>query len=252
VTEILSDVVAEAERLLSLAEERSVQLRLLGGVGIRLRAGECFPDSLARPYGDLDFAAAKGSSTTLGRLLAEAGYEPDREFNTLRGKERLLFYDLANGRKIDVFVGSFSMCHEIPLADRLDVDQQTIPLAELLLTKLQVVELNEKDVTDALALLATHELGDTDGDAINAHRIATLCGADWGLWRTFTSNLADCRERVDSHLDGVEARDVRERLDGLLARIDTQPKSRGWRLRARIGERVRWYELPEEIGEGAL
>jgi hypothetical protein len=252
VTETLPDLLAEAERLLFLADDRGVPLRLLGGVAIRLRAGDRCPDALVRPYGDLDLAAGKGSSRTLGRLLVEAGYEADREFNALRGKERLLFYDLPNGRKLDVFVGSFSMCHKIPLGNRLETDRQTIPLAELLLTKLQVVELNEKDVTDALALLATHELANRDGGTINADRIAALCGSDWGLWRTFTSNLTECRARVVDYLDGEVGLDVSDRTDALLARIEAQPKSRGWRLRARVGERVRWYELPEEVGEGGF
>jgi hypothetical protein len=250
-SEPLSDIVDEAGRLLALAEERRVPLRLLGGVAVRLRGGGDFPEALARPYGDLDFVAAKGSSGSVGALFADAGYEGDRSFNTLQGSRRMIFHDLANDRKVDIFVGEFSMCHEIPLNERLEVDPVSIPLAELLLTKLQVVELNEKDVNDAIALLATHEVGDGDGDRLDAGRVAALCAGDWGLWRTITANLAIVRGRVAAvPLDEETRRAVAARVDALLQRIEAEPKTRGWRLRSRVGERKRWYELPEEVEAG--
>ncbi|MDX6438207.1 MAG: hypothetical protein QOF45_790 [Gaiellaceae bacterium] len=249
--EPLPDVVSEARRVLALAEGRSVALRLLGGVAVRLRAAEAFPETLSRSYGDLDFVTAKGSSGAVGELFSAAGYEADRAFNALHGRERLIFYDEPNGRKVDVFVGQFAMCHEVPVGERLGVDPISIPLAELLLTKLQVVELNEKDVTDVIALLATHELGDEDGSRLNAARVAALCAADWGLWRTITANLAVCRERVsEAPVQEAVRQQVGERLDALLERIEAEPKTRGWKLRARVGERKRWYDLPEEVEAG--
>ena len=251
VSEICPDLLTEAQRLLSLADTRGVPLRLIGGVAVRLRAGGCFPERLVRSYGDLDFMSAKGASGSVGRLLGDAGYEGDRPFNALEGKHRLIFYDLANQRKIDVFLGEFSMCHRIPVGQRISVDPVSIPLAELLLTKLQVVQLNEKDLTDTLALLAAHEVAATDGDAVNGARIASLCASDWGLWRTITANLRTCRERAgDYELGDVQERVV-ERIDALLDWIDVEPKTRRWGLRARVGERVRWYELPEEVEQEA-
>ena len=75
---------------------------------------------------------------------------------------------------MDVFVSSFRMCHEIPLEKRLSVDEDTVPLAELLLTKLQIIELNEKDVRDTVALLLEHDVTDDDA-GVNAGHIAELC-----------------------------------------------------------------------------
>lgn len=249
--QIDADIVAEAHRLLALAEASAVPLRLLGGVAVRLRAGIRFPEGLARAYGDLDVVTAKGASAATERLLADAGYEADRAFNTLNGSHRLLFYDVPNRRKLDVFVGRFSMCHEIPVSERLAVDPVSVPLGELLLTKLQVVQLNEKDVTDVLALFAAFGVGDADGDLINGGRVAALCGADWGLWRTITANLELVRDRAASYPLAEEERSrVHEGTQALLERIEAAPKSRGWRLRARVGERVRWYELPEEVAGG--
>jgi hypothetical protein len=162
----------------------------------------------------------------------------------MNGKERLLFFDNANERQMDVFVSSFRMCHEIPLEKRLAVDEDTVPLAELLLTKLQIVELNEKDVRDTVALLLEHEVTDDDS-GVNCTHVSELCAEDWGLWRTITRNLQTLRDRVGGY--DVDRDLVANRVSLLLTRIDEAPKSRSWRLRAKVGERKRWYELPEEV-----
>jgi hypothetical protein len=251
VNEPHADVVEEGRRLIALAEQENLPLRLLGGVAVRLRGPRAGHSAFERPFGDLDFAAGKGSSGKTASFFEAAGYVPNIAFNTLQGSERLLFFDDPNRRQVDVFVGAFSMSHKIPLAERLELEPVSVPLAELLLTKLQIAELNEKDVRDALALLHEHPVGDEDGDSINAARVAVLCAADWGLWRTITGNLAATRARLDAYaLSADEKRTVAERAQGLLDRIEAEPKSRAWRLRARIGERKRWYELPEEVAGG--
>jgi hypothetical protein len=249
--EIHPDVVAEAQRLGERAEQAGVPLRLLGGVAIRLRSPR-LPAVFQRRYGDLDWATVKGGSARAQEFFRSAGYEPEARFNALHGRDRLLFFDQHHGRQVDVFVGSFRMSHEIPLDTRVALEPLTIPLAELLVTKLQIYELNHKDVVDALALVHEHPLAERDGDTINAARIASLCAADWGLWRTFTGNLETCRDMVDGfELPDDDKEKLKITLQSLEARIEREPKSRRWRLRARIGERKRWYELPEEVtGEG--
>jgi hypothetical protein len=217
-----------------------VPLRLLGGVAVSLRCARV-PH---REFKDLDFATTKKRSGDAQALLRQLGYEPHIGFNSMNAKERLLFFDELHGRQLDVFVGSFRMCHEIPLEERLDSDPRTVPLAELLLTKLQIVELNEKDVHDAVVVLDEHDVRDDD-DGVNAARVAELCAADWGLWRTITRNL----DAVASHVDryDVDGERVSARLSKLQERIEREEKSRGWRLRAKVGDRKRWYDLPEEI-----
>jgi hypothetical protein len=246
-TSTLADIVAEGERLLDLAEESGLQLRLLGGVAVRMRTPG-LPAALDRTYKDLDFAVRKKGAGPLDALMRSAGYEPHVTFNAMNARERALYLDEAQGRQVDVFIESFRMCHEIELGDRIGLEPRTLPLAELLLTKLQIIELNEKDVRDTVLLLYGHPVGDGDGDTINASRIAELCASDWGLWRTITANLESCRERVgDYALGDGDADRVSERIGALLDAVEQAPKSRGWRRRAKVGDRKPWYELPEEV-----
>src|SRR5438132_11932407 len=167
--DILRDIVDEARRVLAAAAEDDVLVRLLGGVAVRLRS-KSLPGALEREYKDLDFVTTRKAGGDVQRLLRDLGYEPHTAFNTMNSKERLLFFDDAHGRQVDVFVGSFRMCHEVPLEARLEVDAQTVPLAELLLTKLQIIELNEKDVRDAVVLLDEHEATDDDS-GVNAAQV---------------------------------------------------------------------------------
>ena len=235
--------------MIGRASEDGVPIRLLGGVAVGLRAPSELAPAFRRTYADLDFVASKKAGGATAKLFKAEGYEPHVAFNALHGGDRLLFFDNDHDRQVDVFVGVFSMCHKIPLDGRIEVDPVSIPLAELLLTKLQVVQLNEKDVRDALALLHDHPVADADGESVNGARVAELCAADWGLWRTITQNLTACRGFADTY-DVPDRSTLDERLDALLGRIEDQPKSRAWRLRAKIGDRKRWYDLPEEVAGG--
>jgi hypothetical protein len=246
-----SDVVEEALRTTEEAEKRGATLRLLGGVAIRLRAEDGLHPAFEREYADLDWIVPKGKSSQAQKFFESIGYAPHVRFNAIHGRERLLFFDEANDRQVDVLVGTFRMSHQIPFGDRLALEPVTVPLAELLLTKLQIVELNEKDVRDAFALLHDHPIEERDGDAINGAHIASLCASDWGLWRTFTANL----EALEGHIDRYDLSEeskgrIKERVEKLLRRIEEEPKSFGWRMRAKIGDRKRWYELPEEVEGG--
>lgn len=243
----LADIVAEAQRVVDSATARGVPLRLIGGLAVQLHTPAMRP-ALARSYGDIDTATVKGQSGAVTELLTALGYDPARQFNALQGASRLLFQDRANARKLDVFVDGFELNHSIPITARIDVEPRTIPLAELLLTKLQVVEFTEKDMRDAVALLLDHEVGDHDRETINSDLIATLLARDWGLWRTTQLNLERIREGVATlAIEPADLQLVLDRIDSLWQRIEREPKSRRWRLRARVGDRKRWYEVPDEV-----
>jgi hypothetical protein len=245
------DIVEEAMRLVAGAERDGVPLRLLGGMAIRLRVGARLHPSLAREIRDIDFAAPKGSSRRASAFLAAHGYEPDRTFNATHGARRLLFYDRPHERQVDVFVDVFEMCHVLPLSERLEVDPVTLPLAELLMTKLQIVKLNRKDLLDAYALLLASDVGNADAETINATRIADLAARDWGLQHTFELTLDRLRAEIgEVGLDEGEQARVRGRLDAIAQALTAAPKTSRWRMRARVGERVRWYGDPDEVDEG--
>ena len=245
---ILPDVVAEARRLADHAGERGLELRAIGGVAVALHAPGGIPPPLARTYGDIDLVSGRKSGRGAAQLLADAGYEPNERFNAMNGSTRLVFYDADNGRQVDVFVGEFRMCHVVPVAQRLHVDPTTVPLAELLLTKLQIVQLNEKDLKDIWALVLEHEVADHDDDTINDGVVARVLAGDWGFWRTSRESVEVARERLgDSGLDSEQRQVIDDRLRRLWERVEQEPKSLRWRSRAKIGDRSRWYEQPEEV-----
>ena len=181
-------------------------------------------------------------------FLVASGYEANDRFNAMNGSERMIFHDPPNGRHIDLFVGGFRMCHALPLADRLEHDSPTLPLAELLLTKLQVVQMNAKDANDIIALLLDHDVGESDDDTVNSGYVAELLARDWGLWRTSLGSLDRVRAVLgESALAPAEQGRVLERVERLWERVEREPKGLRWRSRARIGDSKRWYDEPDEI-----
>ena len=241
------DIVTEASRLLDAARAADVPVRLIGGLAVRLHIGSESEPIFTRQYKDIDLATLKGNSKRVSELMLSMGYEADRQFNATNGHRRMLFYDIMNQRQVDVFVGSFEMCHQIPITERIHLAEHGIPLAELLLTKLQIVELNAKDQSDILTMLYHHDVADDDEGHINASRVAELCASDWGLWRTTKMNVERTRSAVaTSGVDQHSQQLILDRLDRLWQRIEAEPKSGKWKLRNRVGDKKRWYEEPEE------
>ncbi len=283
---LLADPVAEAKRLIGLAAERGLVIRALGGVAVCLQAPDAQP-RLARSVKDIDLAVAKGGHKNTIKVMLEAGYIADEMFNALRGSRRLLFGDPVNGRHLDVFVGEFSMCHDLPLTARLGTELLTVPKEELLLTKLQIVELTENDQGDIYNMVFHNEVtaadparlrhgadparlrhgadparlrhgadparlrhDETDG-GISASFVARLCAADWGLWRTCQLTIERSLANLEaSALEPDERALVAARLERLRDRIEAEPKPLKWRLRNQVGDRVRWYNEPEEEAAG--
>ena len=243
----LPDIHNETRRLIGRIGDDRLPLRLIGGMAIRLRVGDQRASLLPRDVGDIDFVAARKSHKEVSRFLVDHGYEPEERFNAINREQRLLFHDRTHGRQVDIFVGTFEMCHRIPFAERMVVDPATLPNAELLMMKLQIVEVNAKDLDDAMLLLSAFPVDDADADAVNGRRIAELCADDWGLWRTLKQNLeavaTNARQVPAEEISGV----VPDRVAQLEEKIEGAPKTRRWRMRARIGDRKRWYELPEEV-----
>lgn len=251
-TAILADIRGEARRLLDAITAAGVEARLIGGMAVCLLAGDRLDPAFDRDIADLDFVVGRRQSRKLADLLVAEGYVADEHFNALNGARRMLFFDLGHRRQIDIFVEQFVMCHEIPIAQRLTLMPDTLPAAEVLMTKLQIVSLNAKDRDDLYALLASHEVAGHDDEAINADLVARLAGEDWGLQHTFELNLQRLRDGLsDVIVDAGTAATITRRIDALADALAAAPKSRKWRLRARVGERKQWYEEPEEVSRGA-
>ena len=239
------DPIQESTRIAEAAKKKRVKLKLLGGAGIHAHSPSAHKAPLKRKYGDLDYAISKKDRKAVTDLFRELGYEPNERFNVMNGDRRLYFYDAHNGRQVDVFIDVFRMSHEIDLRGRLDHEHPAVSPSDLLLSKLQIYEVNRKDLVDVAALMLDHSVeARTHDDAIEAAYIARLAAADWGMYRTLQGNI----ERLRALLDELEIdRElVKARLDELWSAIDTEPKPLRWRMRAQVGDRVRWYELPEE------
>ena len=241
----LPDPVAEGRRIAEAAAGRGLPLRLLGGVAVALRCPSSRRPPLAREYADVDLATSGKAKDAVVELMQSLGYDGDREFNMLHGHRRLYFWDEGNRRQVDVFVNEANLCHRIDLKGRLEVAPLTLPLADLTVLKLQVVETNEKDYLDICAIFADHDLNGAEGGVDTAY-IAELAASDWGLWRTM-GMVAERSEEFARELPGFDRGNLTaERIRRLREALDTVPKKRSWKLRARIGDRKRWYEIPEE------
>ena len=205
---------------------------------------------LGRSFTDIDFASYRKQASKISKLLATLGYQEDLHVTALFGSGRLVFYDKSGtNRHCDVFLDKLEFCHDIIFQDRLELDEPTVPLAELLLEKMQIVKLNEKDVVDTIMLLREHKIGSSDDETINADYIANLTGRDWGLWRTLTMNLERVQKSAQSRekLTDEDKSDVETKIKTLRDRIDQEPKSRGWKWRAQIGDKKKWYKDVEEL-----
>jgi hypothetical protein len=246
-----TDVLKEAERIISTAQSQNITLRLMGGTAFGIRCPSAKHRAVARTYPDIDLVGLKKQSRTIREFFTSIGYEDNKMFNALRGSTRLMFLDMPNKRRIDIFLDDFDMCHRIDLHDRLKIDPKTLSLADLLATKLQVVKTNEKDIKDMVALLLDHDVATSDEpEKVNGKRLAKLCAEDWGIYKTFTSVLAKIlivMEQLDLTPD--ERKLVKDRIERISKMIEEEPKSMKWKMRARVGEKAVWYKLPDDLAE---
>lgn len=236
----------EGQRLAQAAHDADLVLLLVGGVAFWVTCPSARSGTLARTYGDVDFVGRSTDRQEITEFMKSMGYEPDGLFNAIHGATRLNYHDPVRNRPIDVLLDRFVMAHELDLRDRLQIGKLTLPLADLLLTKLQVVDLNLKDVKDIVALLLDHRLGGGKGET-DLSRILDVTRSDWGFEHTIHRTPATVRARIAEFQLPEEASGlVVERVDRLDRELATAPKSVAWKVRARLGERVRWYQQPEE------
>ena len=245
------DILKEAGRIISSFESQGITLRLLGGTAIGFRCPSAKRPSVSRKYPDIDLAGFKKQSRQIRELFPKLGYKPNEMFNALRGGSRLMFFDAGKERRIDIFLDYFDMCHKIDLRDRLRVEPLTLPVADLLATKLQIFKTNEKDFKDIIAMLLDYDVAESDkSDAINGKRLAKLAADDWGIYKTFTTVIDKTLAMLDSvDLTSEDKELVKKRLRRISELIEAEPKSLNWKMRARVGEKVRWYMQPDDMAD---
>jgi hypothetical protein len=243
------DVLDETNRLIDAARTQNIFLRLIGGLAIRVQSRD-YKKFFTREYPDIDFVTSSDSRRKLEPFFLSMDYTPNRQFNLLNGAHRQIYLDDSTGRHIDIFLGDFEMCHKLPLTGRLHLDPVTVPLAELFLSKAQIVELNRKDALDIASLLLYNQLGEDDDGKINLRRIAQLCSNDWGLYKTTSINLNRVEEIIggqDVNLTPDERRIILDRVKKIQSAFEEMPKSLAWQMRDKVGTRIRWYTEVEEV-----
>jgi hypothetical protein len=248
----LTELVNEMYRLIESAGQDQILLRAFGGLAIYVHSHN---DSrfFKRDEPDFDFLVTRNDRQKLEPFFRKMGFSPDKQFNLLNGMRRQIYHHDGTGfPHVDILVGDFEMCHKLPLNDRLDIDPITIPKADLLLSKAQVVQLNRKDALDIISLLFNNEIGDEADGYIGLDRIIMLCAQDWGLYKTTSMNLERVVEMLaekEINLTSEEREIIMERVRKIQNAFDDMPKSMAWQMRDKVGTRVRWYQEVEEVDQ---
>lgn len=248
-SDILPDTQEEGFRVVDLAREMGLNVKLIGGLGVAAHSHLALPPVLERKFGDLDLVVGRKFGTQLSDFLLGMGYEANKRFNALHGASRLLFYDVINNRQVDVFVSEFKMCHSITLENYLDLHPRSLTPEHLLLTKLQIVEINRKDMLDVLRIIHMHPGGNGENECpgISLQRMNMVLATDWGWYTTVMDNMAKVYELSGAVLNSTESNEVRKTISLLQSGIDSAPKSGKWKARSIVGRRKTWFEIPEEV-----
>jgi hypothetical protein len=241
----------DAIRIIEASSSSDVLLRLLGALAFSVHCPKFgyLQQQLGRSFTDIDFASYGRKRGKIVKLMTSLGYEEDFMVSRLYGSRRIVFHSKTSNRHCDVFLDKLEFSHDLPFEGRLEADYPTIPLAELLLEKMQIVKLNEKDVIDTIMLLREHQVGHGDEETINSDRISTLCAQDWGLWRTVTGNLKSVLEHASKYnqVSKDDMSDIASKVGKLLESINAAQKTMSWKLRARVGESRKWYREVDEL-----
>jgi hypothetical protein len=245
------EFIHEAKKIIAKAEERGVFLRLIGALAFNLHCPEYnyIHEKWGRVFTDIDFVSRSEYNSVVLRLYRELGYRDDEMITTLCGAWRMVFDHPESGFHSDIFYDKLDFCHQLPLQERLAVDELTIPLAELFLEKMQIVQINKKDLVDTMMLIREHAVGNGDVETINGAVIGRLLAANWGFWRTVTANM----EKTGLFLEqfdlftAVDKAEIRQKMTEIRRYIDQAPKTVAWKMRSKIGDKLKWYKDVDEL-----
>lgn len=239
-----------ATQIIDAAEARGVRLRLLGGLAFKKLCPSASLERYFRQNKDIDLMGKRRDSKEIANVMETLGYKPREVFNKLNMGQRMIYYDLMNRRRVDLFLDEFIMCHRFNFKESILAGTYTLPITQLLMTKLQVVEKTEKEYSDLICAFRDFDVA-SGGVGIRGNEIAGLCSRDWGVYTTFRKSLDALLGRT-GQLDESERRIVEPRVQKLIAMMEAEPKSLAWKMRARIGEKARWYDLPDNDGDAVF
>jgi hypothetical protein len=241
----------EGGRIVAEGRRRSLHLLLLGAVAFQLHCPKYsfLTAKLNRALSDIDFAAYGRERDQIGRMMREFGYVDQPTVTALYGHQRMIWDNKSNGLHADVFFDKLEMNHDIPFANRLEAEELTIPLADMLLEKMQIVHINEKDIVDTIMLLREHAIGNNAPETIDVGYLTTLLSNDWGFYHTVTTNLRRVQDRLTiyTELSEEDRTDVSRKIHSVLKILEDEPKTLAWRLRSRVGTKSKWYKDVEDM-----
>ncbi|MBI3859047.1 MAG: hypothetical protein HY296_02235 [Thaumarchaeota archaeon] len=238
-----------AGRIIDVAEGKGVRLRLIGGLAFKLLCPSANSEKFRRENKDIDLMGKREDVRAIVKIMETLGYKPREIFNKLNMGQRLIYYDMLNMRRVDLFLDEFIMCHKFNFKESLLAGMRTLPITQLVMTKLQVVEMTDKEFLDLEAAFNDFDVA-SGGKGIRGDEISELCAKDWGMYTTFRKSLHALCERIAA-TDG-EGSPGAQRVRLLIRMMDERPKTLGWKMRARVGERTRWYELPDTDGDAVF
>lgn len=241
----------ELTAILKRCESSGALVRVFGSLAYFIHCPKhgYLQSALGRPYGDIDLASYNIYNKEIREIMTSLGYEENRKIFVLSESQRAVFYKKNDAIRVEIFFEKLDFCHVISWKDRLHVDSPTIPLAELLLEKLQIVRISEIDVINIIMLLLEHPIGETNKETINIKLVARLCAEDWGLWRTTTMNLEKVKKYIQQYnqLSSEQQVKLELQINDMLLRLYTEPKPFAWKVRDQMGDRVKWYKDVDEV-----
>ena len=243
--------MSEAKRLATAAKERNLRLRLMGATAFQFHCPKYnfLSARFGRVLSDIDFAAYSAERGSIAEMMRGFGYGDNPMVSGLFGGGRMIWDNKSNGLHVDVFFDKLEMNHDISFQGRLELEETTITLADMLLEKMQIVNINEKDIVDTIILLREHQIGEGGSETIDGRYLTKLLSRDWGFYYTVTTNLKKLQDRLpgQSELAEEDRADVDGKIQRLTAMLQNEPKSFSWKSRSRIGIKKKWYRDVDDV-----
>jgi hypothetical protein len=269
-------LMAEAQRIIDLGRERDVTLRLTGGLAVRRYAVDL--DFAEREYSDIDLVGLAREGGQIHELFTTLGYRENLHIAHATGNGQRQFFAPPQqakagsyiGRRahaltpaapsqlpsehVDVFLDAMRMDHDLDMRGRLNLDDYAVSAADIALSKLQIFNIDEKDVHDLVTLFKDVRLSEQDAPGVlNLAHIVATCASDWGLYIDVMANIDLCLDNLITYgLSGNEYHRVEHGLVQLQELMNEESKTLRWRLRARIGRRMAWRSEVDETGRAPL